>query len=58
MNKASILIIEDENRLADVLRKQFNENGFIVDIASDGYAGKEMSANNSYNLIILDINLP
>jgi DNA-binding response OmpR family regulator len=58
MNKAGILIVEDENRLADVLRKQFNENGFVVDIASDGYAGKEMAANNPYNLIILDINLP
>ncbi len=58
MNKANILIIEDENRLADVLRKQFNENGFTVDIASDGYEGKEMSAKASYNLIILDINLP
>lgn len=52
------MIIEDESRLAEVLKKQFTELGFRVDIAADGYEGKMMSAKNNYSLIILDINLP
>jgi len=58
MNNTRILIVEDEQRLADVLRKQFVEHGFHVEIAYDGYVGKQMVENNSYNLVILDINLP
>jgi len=58
MNTIKILIVEDEQRLADVLQKQFDEYGFSVEIASDGYIGKQMVETQSYNLIILDINLP
>jgi two-component system, OmpR family, copper resistance phosphate regulon response regulator CusR len=53
-----ILIVEDEQRLADILKKQLEESGFIVKIAYDGYTGKEMIERDPYNLIILDINLP
>lgn len=58
METVKILIVEDEQRLADVLKKQFEEYGFSVDIASDGYIGKQLVENQFYNLIILDINLP
>lgn len=58
METVTILIVEDEQRLADVLKKQFEEQGFTVEIASDGYIGKQLVETNSYNLIILDINLP
>jgi two-component system, OmpR family, copper resistance phosphate regulon response regulator CusR len=53
-----ILIVEDEQRLADVIKKQLSEAGFTAETANDGYTGKRMIENNSYNLIILDINLP
>jgi two-component system, OmpR family, copper resistance phosphate regulon response regulator CusR len=53
-----ILIVEDEQRLADILKKQLVESGFTVKIAYDGYTGKEMIERDPYNLIILDINLP
>lgn len=58
MEIVTLLIVEDEQRLADVLKKQFEEHGFSVDIASDGYVGKQLVETKSYNLIILDINLP
>lgn len=58
METVTMLIVEDEQRLADVLKKQFEEHGFSVDIASDGYIGKQLVMAKSYNLIILDINLP
>ncbi len=58
MRNINILIVEDELRLAEVLRKQLMGSGFNTEIASDGYTGKQMIERNSYSLIILDINLP
>jgi two-component system, OmpR family, copper resistance phosphate regulon response regulator CusR len=58
MNNINILIVEDEQRLADILKKQLEESGFSVEIAYDGYVGKQFAERNIYNLIILDINLP
>jgi two-component system, OmpR family, copper resistance phosphate regulon response regulator CusR len=58
MENINILIVEDEQRLAEILKKQLEESGFNVDIAFDGYIGKQLVERNRYNLIILDINLP
>ncbi|MBK6345550.1 MAG: response regulator transcription factor [Bacteroidales bacterium] len=58
MDNIKLLIIEDEQRLAAILKKQFEDACFQVDIASDGYAGRQMTESNDYNLIILDVNLP
>lgn len=53
-----ILIVEDEQRLAEILKKQFEDSGFSIDIAYDGYVGKQLVEKNAYDLIVLDINLP
>lgn len=58
MGNINVLIVEDEQRLADILKKQLEESGFNADIANDGYAGKQLIEKNKYNIIILDINLP
>jgi len=58
MENINILIVEDEQRLADILKKQLEESGFNADIANDGYVGKQLVERNEYNLIILDISLP
>ncbi len=58
MNNINILIVEDEQRLADIMKKQLEESGYSAEIAYDGYVGKQLAAKNVYNLIILDINLP
>lgn len=58
MEIINILIVEDEHRLAEILKKQFEESGFKADVAYDGYIGKQLVEQNTYNLIILDINLP
>ncbi|OFY83788.1 MAG: DNA-binding response regulator [Bacteroidetes bacterium RBG_19FT_COMBO_42_7] len=58
MENINILIVEDEQRLADILKKQLEESGFNAEIAYDGYIGKQLVERNKYNLIILDINLP
>jgi len=58
MENINILIVEDEQRLADILKKQLEESGFSAEIANDGYNGKQLVEKKKYNLIILDINLP
>lgn len=58
MGNIKVLIVEDEQRLADILKMQLEESGYMADIAYDGYVGKQLVEKNKYNLIILDINLP
>lgn len=53
-----ILLIEDEKRLSDVIKKGFTELGFAVDQAFDGEEGFYLAEAESYDAIILDIMLP
>jgi two-component system copper resistance phosphate regulon response regulator CusR len=58
MESINILIVEDEQRLAEILKKQLEDSGYNAEVAYDGYVGKQLVEKNAYNLIILDINLP
>lgn len=53
-----ILVIEDEIKSAEYLRKGFSENGFIADVANDGEDGLHLALTGEYDLIILDVGLP
>jgi two-component system, OmpR family, copper resistance phosphate regulon response regulator CusR len=57
-SKISILIVEDEPKVASLLKQGLEENGYVADVALDGLAGKKMFKKGSYNLVILDIILP
>src|SRR3989338_379983 len=53
-----ILIVEDEHRLSNVVKKGLVEEGFAVDQAFDGEEGLYLAESESYDLIILDLMLP
>lgn len=53
-----ILLVEDEPKVAEFIKKGLRENNYDVDVANDGLVGKQKAQMNSYDLIILDINLP
>ena len=53
-----ILLVEDETKIANALKKGLEENGYIVEIAYDGIIGKKLFLANKYDLLILDLNLP
>ncbi|OGK23468.1 DNA-binding response regulator [Candidatus Roizmanbacteria bacterium RIFCSPLOWO2_01_FULL_37_13] len=53
-----ILIVEDERRLSNVVKKGLVEEGFAVDQAFDGEEGLYLAESESYDLIILDLMLP
>lgn len=53
-----ILIIEDERRLSNIVKKGMVEDGFATDQAFDGEEGQYLAESESYDLIILDVMLP
>lgn len=53
-----ILLVEDERKTIQFLKKGLEENGYEVDSAEDGNSGKNLAFRNSYNLIITDIIMP
>lgn len=53
-----ILIVEDELRLAEVVKKGLAEDGFAVDLALDGEEGQYLAESEAYDLILLDVMLP
>ena len=53
-----ILVVEDERRLATIIKKGLTEEGFAVDIAYDGEEGLYLAESETYDLIVLDVMLP
>jgi heavy metal response regulator len=53
-----LLVLEDEKKVASFIKKGLEEEGYAVDLASDGETGLTMSLDGVHDLIILDINLP
>jgi two-component system, OmpR family, copper resistance phosphate regulon response regulator CusR len=58
MTDIKILLVEDEKKIAEALRKGLSEQHYEVDVAYDGLIGKKLFDANDYDLAILDINLP
>jgi two-component system OmpR family response regulator len=53
-----VLVVEDEKRLAEGLKRGLEAEGFAVDVASTGTDGLWMATENDYSVILLDIMLP
>ena len=53
-----LLLVDDERRLADSLKRGLTADGFNVDLADDGISGLWLAKNNTYDVIVLDLMLP
>ncbi|MFZ3117707.1 MAG: heavy metal response regulator transcription factor [Variovorax sp.] len=53
-----LLVIEDELKLGDYVRKGLTESGFNVDLSRDGSEGLGMALTGNYDAIVLDVMLP
>ena len=53
-----VLVVEDERRLAGIIKRGLIEEGYAVDIAFDGEDAQFMAETTSYDVITLDIMLP
>jgi DNA-binding response OmpR family regulator len=53
-----ILVVEDEKRLAFLLRRVLLEERHTVDLAHDGHAGLDLAESGTYDVVVLDVMLP
>ncbi len=54
----NILLVEDEARVADFIRRGLSAEGWSIDHAADGEDALEHVASNCYDVILLDLMLP
>jgi len=53
-----ILVVEDEVKAADYLRKGLGESGYVVEVAHNGIDGQFLAQEQDFDLVILDVMLP
>jgi DNA-binding response OmpR family regulator len=53
-----ILVVEDNHKIANSIRKGLEQEAYAVDCAFDGISGFDLAATEEYDLIILDLMLP
>jgi DNA-binding response OmpR family regulator len=53
-----ILVVEDERRLAQLVRRALEEEGHVVDVSHDGAEALDMAESTAYDLMVLDLMLP
>jgi two-component system, OmpR family, response regulator len=52
------LVVEDGSKMAALLRRGLQEEGFAVDVAANGEDGSWLGTENDYDVILLDVLLP
>lgn len=53
-----LLVVEDETRMAQLLKKALEEEGYSITVTIDGKTGLEMAQARDFDLILLDVMLP
>ena len=53
-----ILLVDDEVRLADGIRRGLEAEGMVVDVAHDGLTGLDRARDGDYDAIVLDVMMP
>jgi DNA-binding response OmpR family regulator len=54
----NILVVEDDVRLASVVKRGLAKNGHVVDVVNDGRSGEQFAQESRYDAIVLDVVLP
>ena len=58
VSSVKLLVVEDDRKLLDLLRRGLKESGFAVDSAEDGDQGLALAVDTEYDAIVLDLMLP
>lgn len=53
-----VLVVEDEHRIANAIKKGLEQEAYAVDVAYDGESGYDLAASEEYDALILDLMLP
>ena len=54
----SLLIVDDDDEIRELLEFDLAQSGYKVDTARDGYEGLDKAVNNFYDLVLLDVMMP
>jgi len=54
----SVLLIDDDEELCDLLRKFLGHEGFEIEITTDGATGVERAVSGEHSVVVLDVMLP
>jgi DNA-binding response OmpR family regulator len=53
-----ILVVEDDRKVASYLKQGLEEEGYVVDVATEGGEAAEMAFVNDYDAVVMDVMLP
>lgn len=53
-----VLVVEDEAKMADLLRRALEREGYAVDVAADGTEALWLGTENPYDAVVLDVVIP
>jgi DNA-binding response OmpR family regulator len=53
-----ILVVEDEHKIANSIKRGFEQESWATDVAYDGESGYDLASSESYDVIVLDLMLP
>ena len=53
-----VLVVEDEKKLAQFIRRALREDGYAVDLTHDGEEGAHLALTEEYDVVVLDLLLP
>jgi len=57
-NKTHILVVDDDNRIRELLKEYLNENNYIISTAFDAEDAKIKITQFKFDLIVLDVMMP
>lgn len=58
MEKVRILIVDDEERIREMIKEYISPEGFEIDEAPDGAEALKLFKQSQYSLVILDVMMP
>ncbi len=58
MEKPRVIVVDDEENIRFALKRWFEANGFDVDLAEDGAVAMEKCAEQEYDVMTLDLEMP
>jgi CheY-like chemotaxis protein len=58
MKETRILLVDDEEHIRLLFREELEEEGYVIDVASNGFEALDKLKESSFDLVILDIKMP
>jgi two-component system response regulator (stage 0 sporulation protein F) len=58
MNSIKILVVDDEENIRFLFREELEEEGYQVELASNGFEAIDKARNSKFDVIVMDIKMP